>query len=84
MYRCEICRTVSKPGRIRLKHTIWRREGQIRREMSICEECDFELQVMKISLENVYAKHARRSTVPAVVLVNRTVELGDDVPLLQE
>ena len=82
MYRCDICQAVSPAGQQRKKFTLRRRDGQISRELSVCDECDFDLNCYGMTVEQVHAKHARRVAVPAAVLVNRTVELGDDVPTI--
>lgn len=43
MYRCSVCRTVSKPRQARLVHAV-KQGGAIRREMPVCQTCHLMLE----------------------------------------
>lgn len=77
MYRCEICRTVSKPGTPQLRHVVVRTvlhsrvsvrqsrvRGEVEREIPVCSSCQVALGD-GVSLAELYRKHARPREVPS-------------------
>lgn len=43
MYRCEVCRTTQPPRTPKRKHLVCYPNGQIAREVAVCEGCQVEL-----------------------------------------
>ena len=58
MYRCQVCTKVSAPGESRQVHTIRRRNGQVKRELSVCGPCKRALTIGQ-PLAELTAAHKR-------------------------
>jgi hypothetical protein len=76
MYRCEICSRVSSPRVARALHILYRPDGQIERELAVCQECSFRLKTGK-SLEVLLREvGVGKSSSPLPSLVNQPVATG--------
>lgn len=42
-YRCDVCRTVTPPGQHKLTWNVKRPNGQIAKQLAVCDECHYNL-----------------------------------------